>query len=158
MKFLAHAGSSPLFMQNPFRAELAPTKAVIDRGAYSPELYASLIGGVPDSDGVGGVPLPIASQAVYLTMFSATHLAVLGAVEFGSFASLQPRTLVLTNGAGEREAYGVIRSARAGPQPSPTIHLPSHRILVRRIPRPLGLGPRTRNPMTPFDPFETLEN
>lgn len=34
MKFLARAGSSPLFMQNPFRAELAPTKAVINRGAY----------------------------------------------------------------------------------------------------------------------------
>ncbi|GEM_PF-5991667 len=158
MKFRAHTGPSPLFMRNPFRAELAPTKAVIDRGAYSPELYASLIGGVPDSDGVGGEPLPIPSRAVYLTMFSATHFAVLGAIEFGSFAPFQPRTLVLTNDAGEREAYGVIRSARAGPQPSPTIHLPSHHILVRRIPKPLGLGPRARNPMTPFNPFEALEN
>ena len=158
MKFLAHAGSSPLFMQNPFSAELAPTKSVIDRGAFSSDLYASLIAGAPDSDGVGGEPLPIASQAVYLTMFSSTHLAVLGAIEFGSFGSLQPRTLVLTNGAGEREAYGVLRSARAGRQPSPTIHLPSYRILVRRIPKPLGLGARTGGPMTPFDPFETLEN
>ena len=101
---------------------------------------------------------PIPSRAVYLTMFSATHFAVLGAIEFGSFAPIQPRTLVLTNDAGEREAYGVIRSARAGPQPSPTIHLPSHHILVRRIPKPLGLGPRARNPMTPFNPFEALEN
>lgn len=137
-QFLAHSGSSPLFMQSPFTAELGPTKAVIARGGYADRLYATLIAGVPDSDGVGGAALQLTPQPVMLTPYNSAFWAVTGAVNLEPDDPRDVRTLVLINAGGEREAYGALRSSRAGPTPVSIIHLPSHRLLVRRIPKPLG--------------------
>ncbi|CAL1690590.1 hypothetical protein MMB232_00719 [Brevundimonas subvibrioides] len=132
----AYYGDTPRYMHSPFNAELAPTPLANLAGEYGVELYLGLLLGTPNVDGIGGIELPHhdqLKQRIELSPRSSRDWTIPRPVVFELDGTPMVKTLVLTDGSGNRLAYGVLRSGRSAVFPTDRIAFPSHQILIRRI-------------------------
>lgn len=133
---LKHTLPCRLYWRSPFHAEMAPSIWARARGRYSDSLQLGLTKIRPDADGLGGDELVDATYqriAINLEPYTPTLLVVEKPVSFVLSPGSLAVGLVAWNDAGEVEAYGALISQTAAVLPPPSIDLPSHRVVVRRL-------------------------
>lgn len=133
---LKHTLPGRRYWRSPFHAEMAPSIWARARGRYSSSLHLGLIKTRPDADGLGGEELADAAYhriMIELEPYTPALLVVPKQISFVLSPGSLAIGLAAWNDSGEVEAYGALLSQTDSPLPPPSIDLPSHRIVVRRL-------------------------